>query len=209
MNLLLVGASGLVGRHVLALALADPRVGRVTAPVRRALPAHPKLSSPVVDFDHLPETADGLRADAAIFTLGTTLRTAGSQVAFRRVDFDYPLAVARLARASGTPTCVVTSAIGADAKSRFFYNRVKGELEQALASEGFHSLTFVRPGVIGGSRDEFRFAERAMVLALGLMRPLLPPQWRVNPAQRIAQALLEAAVHPLPGIQVVTSDRMT
>ena len=207
-KLLLVGATGLVGRHVLAQALADPRVGAVTAPARRALPPHPKLVCPHVDFDHLPEAADWWRVDAVICALGTTLRAAGSESAFRRVDHDYPLAVARLARAAGTPAYVLNSAIGADAASRFFYNRTKGELEQALRGERFESLTFVRPGVIGGHREEFRLGERAMVMALGLLGPLLPRQWRVNPAPHIAREMLDAAMGSAAGVHVVTADRM-
>ncbi len=208
MKLLLVGATGLVGRHVLELALADTRVDAVVAPARRALPEHPKLSAPPVDFDHLPEEAGWWRADAVICTLGTTIRTAGSQDAFRRVDHDYPLAVARRAHAHGTPTYVLNSALGADAGSRIFYNRVKGELEQALVVEGFVSLTFVRPGLIGGQREEFRRGERMMVPLLTWMGPLLPKRWRLNPAPRIAAALLDAAIDPKPGVHVVSSDRM-
>jgi len=208
MKLLLVGATGLVGRHVLTLALADPRVEAVVAPTRRALTAHPKLCNPQVDFDRLPQEADWWQADAVICALGTTMRTAGSEEAFRRVDFNYPLTVAGLARAHGTPTYVLNSAIGADASSRFFYNRVKGELEQALTGQGFESLTFVRPGVIGGHRDELRLGERMMVMGLTLTGPLLPKRWRLNPAAQIASALLEAAIRSKTGVHVVTSDRM-
>ncbi|HEY9573235.1 MAG TPA: NAD-dependent dehydratase [Pusillimonas sp.] len=209
MKLLLVGATGLVGRHLLDLALGDPRVSTVVAPTRRRLPAHPKLSNPQIDFDNLPTDADWWQADAVVCTLGTTMRAAGSQAAFRRVDYDYPMAVARLARAKGAPTYVLNSAIGADAASRFFYNRVKGELERDLVGVGFDSLTLVRPGVIGGHREEFRLGERVMVLVLTLMGPLMRRRWRLNPAQRIAQALLEAAVNPTPGGHVVTSERLT
>ena len=208
MKLLLLGATGLVGRHVLTSALADPRVESVVAPTRRALAAHPKLRSPQVDFDHLPPHADWWQADAVICALGTTMRTAGSEEAFRRVDFGYPLTIARLARAHGTPTYVLNSAIGADARSRFFYNRVKGELEQALAGQGFESLTFVRPGLIGGHREEFRLGERIMLMGLTLTNPLLPRHWRLNPAPKIANALLEAAIGPTPGVHVVGSERM-
>jgi len=208
MKLLLVGATGLVGRHVLTLALADPRVEAVVAPTRRILAAHPKLCNAQVDFDRLPQDANWWQADAVICALGTTMRTAGSDEAFRRVDFDYPLTVARLARAHGTPTYVLNSAIGADASSRLFYNRVKGELEQALTGQGFESLTFVRPGVIGGHRDEFRLGERMMVMGLTLTGSLLPKRWRLNPARQIASALLEAAIRPKNGVHVVTSDRM-
>ena len=207
-TLLLVGATGLVGRHVLELALADPRVGRVVAPSRRPLVAHPRLKVPSVDFEQLPEHAGWWRADAVICTLGTTLRTAGSQATFHRVDHDYPLTVARMARSHGTPTYVLNSAIGADASSRIFYNRVKGELEQDLVAEKFQSLTFVRPGVIGGHRHEFRLGERALVAALSFAGPLLPLRWRLNPASQIAHELLEAALCPVAGVHIVTSDRM-
>ncbi|MBR7953380.1 NAD(P)H-binding protein [Burkholderia cenocepacia] len=208
MKLLLVGATGLVGRHVLEVALADARVDQVIVLARRPLSPHPKMRALEVDFDHLPDTADWWHADAVICTLGTTMRAAGSQAAFRRVDHDYPLAVARLAHRHGTPTYVLNSALGADAASRIFYNRVKGEVEQALAGVGFDSLTYVRPGLIGGSRDEFRFGERLFVFALSTVAPVLPAKWRVNPAPRIARALLDAAIDARPGVQVVASDRL-
>ncbi len=207
-SLLLVGATGLVGRHVLERALADPRVGRVVAPARRELPAHSKLFAPRIDYEQLDEAASWWHADALICTLGTTLRTAGSQAAFRRVDRDYPLAVARLAHAQGTPTYVLNSALGADARSRIFYNRVKGELEDDLRRIGFDSLTLVRPGVIGGHREEFRFGERVLAGMLGLAGPLLPRRWRLNPAPNIARALLDAALAPIPGVHAVEAGTM-
>ena len=189
-------------------ALADSRITRVVAPVRRALPAHPRLLAPIVDFEHLPEDADWWRADALVCSLGTTIKTAGSQPAFQRVDHDYPLLAARLAHRHGTPTYVLNSAMGADAGSRIFYNRVKGELERDLEGLGFASLTHVRPGLIGGERDEARMGEG---LALGVLRvlgPVLPPRWRINPASSIAAALLEAAIAGTPGVHVVTSERL-
>lgn len=208
MKLLLVGATGLVGRHVLDMALADPRVDSVTAPTRRKLPAHQKLLAPVVDFEQLPEDAAWWRADAVICALGTTMRLAGSPEAFRRVDHDYPLAVAELALRAGAAAYVLNSAIGADPSSRFFYNRTKGELERDLANQGFTSLTFVRPGLIGGHREEFRPGERAMTVALRLAGPVLPRRWRLNPAPAIARALLEAAVDPRPGVHVIGAEQL-
>lgn len=208
MRLLLVGATGLVGRHVVDAALADPRVTRIVVAARRPLSSHPKLQTIVVDFEQFPADADWWRADAVICTLGTTMRAAGSQAAFRRVDHDYPLAVARLAHRHGTPTYVLNSALGADPASRIFYSRVKGEVERALADVGFTSLTYVRPGLIGGRREAFRLGERALLLALGIAGALLPPKWRVNPAPRIAHALLDAALDARPGVHVVASDRL-
>lgn len=208
MKLLLVGATGLVGRHVLELALADERVTQVVAPVRRPLPEHPRLLAPQVDYEQLPEDADWWRADAVICTLGTTMKLAGSREAFRRVDHDYPLQVARLAHRHGTRTYALNSAVGANARSRFFYNRVKGELEAHLGEVGFASLALVRPGLIGGQRADHRWGEGAMLRVLGLLEPLLPRGWRINPAANIAQALLTAALEPRPGVSVVSAAQL-
>jgi len=205
MKLILAGATGLVGRHVLDLALGDPRVETVIAPTRRALPVHAGLLAPIVDFDRLPEDADWWRADAVVCALGTTIKVAGSQDAFRRVDFEYPLAIARLAHRHGTPAYVLNSAKGADPASRIFYSRTKGELEQALRGIGFNSLTFVRPGLIGGQREEHRSGERIAGVVLGALHPLLPRGWRINPAGTIARSLLEAALAARPGAHAIES----
>lgn len=209
MKLLLVGASGLVGSHVLKLALHDPRISEVVAPSRRALSAHAKLQNPIVDFENLPEDASWWQdIDAVICTLGTTMKAAGSRENFYRVDHDYPLAFAQIAQRHGTTTYVLNSAIGADASSRVFYNQVKGKLEQDLAALEFRSLTAVRPGVIGGQRSEFRFGESILVTILGVLKPVLPLRWRINPASRIASTLIEAAINPAPGIHVIGADRL-
>ena len=208
MKLILIGATGLVGREVLRLALMDARVSKVVAPARKALPAHPKLEAPVVDFDRLPPDAPWWQADAVICTLGTTMKVAGTRQMFMRVDHDYPLAVARLALAAGTRTYALNSAAGANAASRFFYNRVKGELERDLEAQGFASLTHVRPGLIGGERDVARAGEGAALRFLRVLGPVLPRRWRINPAQRIARALLEAAIAAAPGVHVVTSEHL-
>ena len=208
-NILLVGATGLVGQLVLQQLLQDARVTRVVAPSRRALGlAHPKLHNPVVDFDALPEDAPWWRADAVICALGTTMAAAGSRKAFRRVDLEYPLAVARLAHQHGTPAYALNSAMGADADSRVFYNRVKGELENALAEVGFASLALVRPGLIDGERSERRRGEAIALAASRLLRSVLPLQWRPSRAPRIAGALVHAALAPQPGINVVDAAQL-
>jgi uncharacterized protein YbjT (DUF2867 family) len=207
-SLLLVGGTGLVGRHVVHQALRDPRVSRLVALTRSALPARPGLENRVVDFDALPEDASWWAVDAVVCTLGTTLRNAGSQAAFRKVDHDYPLAVARCARRHGARAFALNSGIGADPNSRFFYSRVKGEVEESLAQCGFPSLTLVRPGLIGGARDEFRPAELAARTALGLLGPLVPRRYRTVPAENIAHTLLEAAIQAKPGRHIVPSEAM-
>lgn len=209
MKLLLIGATGLVGHQVLTQALEDPRVESVIAPSRRALGAnHRKLTAPVVRFDDLPKDADWWQADAAICTLGTTISKAGSREAFREVDHDYPLAVARLARAHGTPRFAVVSAMGANRNSPFFYSRVKGEMEAALEALGFPALALVRPGLIGGERAERRSGEHAALLALKLLGPVLPRAWRLNPASRIATVLLDSALDHWTGTRIIGSAEM-
>lgn len=159
-DLLVLGATGLVGSHVLKLALADDRVDRVIAPTRRPLPAHTKLLNPIVDLGKgLPE-ADWWTVDGVICAIGTTRKTAGSDEAFRAVDFDIPLAVAKKTRENGAGSFALNSSIGANATSRLLYTRTKGELENALRGLGFPSLTILRPGVLGGKRGEFRLGEK-------------------------------------------------
>jgi len=208
MKLLLLGSTGLVGSHVLELALADQRIEAVIAPVRKPLPDHPKLFAPVLDFDKLPDEAPWWEVDAVICALGTTIKVAGSQEAFRRVDHDYPLAIGRLARHHGVTAYVLNSAMGADASSRIFYSRVKGELENDLRKLDFPSLTFVRPGLIGGDRKEHRAGEKAMTVVLTVLGPLLPRRWRINPAERIAREMLDAAIQRNPGVHQISSDRL-
>ena len=206
-SLLIVGATGLVGRAVLRLALADPAIARVIAPTRRSLDqSHDKLVNPVVDFDALPAGAEWWRVDAVVCALGTTIKKAGSQAAFRKVDHETPLAVARLTRAAGAQAYAFTSSMGANAKSRAFYLRTKGETERELASVGFDSLTLVRPSLIGGERDERRWGEVLGLKLFAALGPVLPRRYRIVPAERIAARLLSSAISARPGLQIVESE---
>lgn len=207
-TLLLVGATGLVGSHVLTRALADPLVKKVIAPARRNLFEHPKLFSPIVDFHHLSADESWWEADAVICTLGTTMKMAGSKKAFRRVDYDFPLAVARMCLNKGASAFVLNSAIGANSASLFFYNRTKGELENALKKMNYSSLTLVRPAVISGEREQKRLGERLLIAGLKLSSPFLPSRWHLNPAQIIAKSLVEASTGMAPGIHVVPSSNL-
>lgn len=205
-TLLLVGATGLVGQCALTQALADPRVARVVAPTRRPLAPHPKLENPLVDFAALPADAAWWTVDGVVCTLGTTIRKAGSREAFRRVDHDFPLAVATLTLRRGAAAFALTSSIGANPASSAFYLRTKGETERALEGAGFASLTLVRPSFIGGKRRESRPLERIGVAFLSAIGPLVARRWRVVAAERIARCLLEAALAAQPGVHVVESE---
>jgi uncharacterized protein YbjT (DUF2867 family) len=207
-KLMLVGATGLVGGHVLQQALADPAVALVVAPTRKPLTPQPRLLNPVVDFERLPEDAEWWAVDAVVCTLGTTVRVAGSQAAFYKVDHDHPLEVAYLARRHGARAFALNSALGADTASRVFYSRTKGETERDLQAVGYPSLTLVRPGLIGGQRQESRPLEQLAVNMSKLVQPLLPRRYRVVPAERVAQHLLQAALAATPGVHVLPSEAL-
>lgn len=209
MRVMLLGATGLVGGLTLRRLLDDPRCSAVVAPTRRPLAlAHGKLENPVLAFDALPTSPEWARVDAVICALGSTIAQAGSREAFHRIDHDYPLAFARLAQAQGAQAFVLNSAAGANPQSSIFYSRVKGELERDLRALGFNSLTLVRPGLIGGERNEVRRGERLALTVLGALGPVLPRAWRINPATEIARALVEAALAPQPGEHVVASSTL-
>jgi uncharacterized protein YbjT (DUF2867 family) len=198
-RLLILGATGLVGQHVLVQAVADPSVAQVVAPTRRTLTPHPKLLNPIVDFKALPQ-ADWWAADAVVCCLGTTLKLAGSPAAFREVDHDHVLAAARLARAAGTPTFALNSSLGASASSGNLYLRTKGETEDDLAALGFASLTLVRPSLLdGGPRPDTRPGEAVGLWFFRLARPLIPARYRAVRTDAVAHTLLQAVRQAKPG----------
>ncbi len=207
---LVAGATGLVGRELLTLLLRDRRYGAVHTLGRRAPPiSHPKLHQHNVDFAHLgplPEVND------VYIALGTTIKVAGSQQAFRALDFDAVLAVATAARAAGASRLGVVSAMGASAKSSVFYNRVKGEMEEALCRLGFDAVVLARPSLLDGDRQALAQPVRAGEgLALRVMRalaPLIPANYRVIRADRVARALQAAVADGKPGIRTLLSGDM-
>ncbi len=206
--LLLVGATGLVGQSVLRQALADSRVEKLVAITRKPLGPQPGLENHVVDFDALPEDAPWWRVDGGICTLGTTMREAGSHDAFRKVDVEYPLTVGRLLHKHGAQSFAFNSSIGANPKARAFYLRVKGEVEQRLIAGGFPSLTLIRPSGILGPRKPHRVWEARTIRFFHSLRPVLPAHYRVVPADKIAKALLEAAIAAPPGVHIVESEKL-
>ena len=208
LRLMLVGATGAVGRAVLAQALSDRRVAEVVALTRRPLPAAERLLNVVVDFDSLPEQAPWWTVDAVICTLGTTQRAAGSNEKFAAVDRDLPLRIARRARAAGATRFALNSSLGADAGSGNFYLRTKGEAEDAIRELGYPGYTIVRPSLIDAERAESRPGER---LALTFVRPLsslIPRRWRAVTPEAIARALLNAALASSPDSRVVESEEL-
>lgn len=195
---LLAGASGLVGRSLLDLLLAAPEYGRVISVGRRKLDvAHPKLEQRIVDFAALDRALAGVNCDDAFCCLGTTIRQAGSRENFRAVDHAAVLALAWAARRNGAQRFFVVSALGADPDSRVFYNRVKGETEQALVVLDFATLAIFRPGLLLGERAKPRPGERAMAALLWLVEPLLAGRFRKYRAIQagvVARAMLRSSL---------------
>jgi uncharacterized protein YbjT (DUF2867 family) len=170
------GATGLVGSRVLSPLLQDSAFESVIALARRPLAqTHPKLKTVLIhDLQELPAMKEELRGDVYFCCLGTTIKTAGSQEAFRRVDLDAVVEFGRIAKAHGARSFVLVSAAGSDPKSSLFYSRVKGEAEQALGLLGLHRLVIARPGLLIGDRKESRPAERAAIVATRLVSAVTP-----------------------------------
>lgn len=206
---LLAGATGLVGREILRGLLADDGVAAVHALARRPLSlTHPKLTVHLVDFASLPALPP---ADEVYLALGTTIQVAGSQDAFRAVDYAANLAVARAARAAGARRLGLVSAMGADAGSRVFYSRVKGELEQALRGLGFEGLAIARPSMLAGEREALgqpvRSGEQLALKVTRWLGPVIPRNYRSIQAKDVAAALLRS-VPAVRGEQVLLSGAM-
>ncbi|WP_323751402.1 NAD(P)H-binding protein [Marinobacter sp.] len=160
MKVMVLGSTGLTGGLLVKKLLANPDITTVVAPVRRTLEwRHPNLESPVIDFDDMGAHAGIFDVDVLVCCLGTTIKKAGSQEAFRKVDYSYALNAARLAKEAGAQACILMSAIGASSRSSVFYSRVKGELEDALRALEFSSLSIYQPSLLLGQRQEHRTAE--------------------------------------------------
>lgn len=206
---LLAGASGLVGERCLARLLAHPACGRVTVWARRPLAqAHAKLTADLVDFDALPPVPPGC---TEIFCcLGTTIRKAGTQAAFRRIDHDYPLALAERGKAAGVTQFLMVSALGANPRSSVFYLRVKGETERDVAAVGLPRHLFLQPSFLLGERREQRRGESATIAAFRLAAPLLIGplrKYRAIEADDVAAVMVHAATHDLAS-GAIESDRI-
>lgn len=210
---LLAGATGLVGGELMAQLQASPRYTQVHVLVRRPGPqagAEPKLTFHTVDFGKLPRRFP--RVDDVFIALGTTLRDAGSEAAFRRVDLDYVVNTARAARVAGARRLAIVSALGADPKSRVLYNRVKGEMEAAVARLDFECAVIAQPSLLLGNRSALgQTARPGETWAKRLSAPvrwLIPKRVRPIAAAAVASALLQATLEGHAGLRFLSSAKM-
>ncbi|MBC6607043.1 NAD-dependent epimerase/dehydratase family protein [Hymenobacter sp. BT188] len=209
---LIAGASGLVGSQLLTLLLASERYAKVIVIGRRPLPqVHPKLEQRIFELDDLDQHRLGLIADDVYCCLGTTMRQAGSKEAFYKVDYLYVVKLAALTAGNFAAQFLVVSAMGADANSRIYYNRVKGEMEQAVRQTPFRAIHFFRPSLLLGNRTEKRLGEQIGAVLLKALRPLMVgPLRKYQPVEAVtvARAMLRAAEEDGGGIRVHLSDEI-
>ena len=210
---LLAGATGLVGRALLPLLVASKHYRGVHVLLRRAVPdikASPALTVHVVGFAMLPAAFPTV--DDVFITLGTTIKVAGSEAAFRQVDFAFVVNTARAARVAGATRLAVVSALGADAKSRVFYNRVKSEMEGAIAQLGYECIVIARPSLLLGDRaalgQPVRSGEVWAARLLGPLSWMVPKGVRPIQARAVASALLSATLTAKSGVRVLKSGAM-
>lgn len=207
----LAGATGLVGGFVLKQLIASDRYVRVVVLTRRTVHTEdPKVDQRVVSFDQLADM-DLPAADDAFCALGTTIKKAGSQEGFRHIDLDFPLALASKALARNAKQFLLVSSAGARAKSKVFYLRTKGELEDAVSELPFKAIHIFRPSMLVGPREERRAAERAGITYMKLVSPMLVGglrKYRAIEAQDVARSMVSAAAMEKSGKSVYEYDQM-
>jgi len=203
MNALLLGSTGLVGRHCLDYLLNSPNFELVLAPVRtKSGLNHSHLTEIPLNDGEFAIPGPAVEFSHVFCAFGTTIKKAGSQEMMRHIDVDIPLRVAKRSLELGSKHFSLVSSLGANSSSRIFYNRIKGELEDSVSGMGFESVDIFRPSVIGGDRrNEERFMEKLGQRAMSL----LPLAWRTIPASRIAAAMISRGSDPQSGVRVFES----
>ena len=203
---MVAGATGLIGKELVKQLAAAGEWHEVRALARGALPQElmaPKVVAVKVDYQALEPAPGWAAVDQVFCALGTTIRDAGTQEAFRKVDFDYPLAIAKAARAKGARHFLMVTALGASARSSVFYSRVKGEIEEAVSALGFRSVTIARPSMLVGRSPPRRTEGLAAAVAF-----LVPRPWRPVQAASVAKRMIESARDDRPGVRILENSEL-
>jgi dTDP-4-dehydrorhamnose reductase len=203
MRILLAGATGATGSTFLSQKTEGQAI---TLLLRKPLAQASDLSSLVIDFSKLEQT-DLPACDAVVCALGTTMKKAGSKEAFEEVDFHYVLALAKASLKAGATHFIVISAKGADPKSAFFYNRVKGNMEEALKALGFPHLSILRPSLIMAKRQEQRLGESIAQVLFGALNAVLPASIKGLPVEKLAASIHAVLKNP-SGLRIIESDAL-
>ena len=197
---ILFGASGLVGSSLLTQLLEDPAYDKVIIVVRKLLPVqHPKLKMLIGDYSSLPDLKPQLRADEIFIALGTTKKKTPDESEYYRIDHDYPVLAAGIAKENGARSVLLVSAIDANANSKIFYVRTKGQVEADIIALGFEHTYIFRPSMLVGDRKENRPAERFLIALFSIVNPLLAGSWKRYHSihvKDLAAAMIHAANDP-------------
>jgi len=198
---LLAGSTGLVGNLLLNLLLKDAYYEKIIALSRKPLDKqHARLVNVVVDFDNLEGHAHEMKADDVFCCLGTTIKQAGSQAAFRKVDFDYPVQLAKITREQGARQFLIVTALGSDKSSSIFYNRVKGEVEEAIGQFNFPAYHIFQPSMLLGDRkDDGRAGESIGKVVMNALDFLIPKKYKAIQGSSVARGMLAIAKQNQPG----------
>lgn len=209
---IIIGASGLTGKALLYQLLQDDSFNRVIIFVRKELTiAHVKLTQYVVDFNALNSCKDLIKGDVVFCCVGTTIKTAGSQEAFKKVDFTYPVEFAKLAKENNIPVFCLQSSLGADAKSNNFYLKTKGETEEAIRNLNFQSFATFRPSMLLGDRTEFRLGEKIgkivmQTLSFAFVGKL--KRYKAIHVKQVASAMIKHAKSGNTGNTIIENEAM-
>jgi len=210
---LIVGATGLVGGYCLEALCDNSNYSEVTAIVRKPiLKTHRKLKVIQSNFKDLQTDLSSIQVDDVYCCLGSTIKKAGSEEAFKKVDHILVVTVAELMKKQGAEQFLVISAMGANKDSKVFYNRVKGEMEAALQKLGYPCLRIIRPSLLLGPREEFRFGEKIGIFLTPVLKPLMLgsfKKYRPVEAEKVAQFMVKVAIdEPIVGVHIYESDQV-
>ena len=211
---LIVGATGLIGGYCLQALCDNPHYSEVTAIVRKPiLTTHRKLKVITSDFNNLQNELSNIQADDVYCCLGTTIKKAGSQEAFKKIDHTLVVTVAELMRKQEAEQFLVISSMGADSNSKVFYNRTKGEMEEAVKEIGYPCLRILRPSLLLGKREEFRFGEKIGLILTPLLKPFFIGSLKKYvpvEAESVAHFMVKVATEqPISGVHVYESDMIS
>ncbi|GKU83759.1 NAD(P)H-binding protein [Niallia sp. NCCP-28] len=209
---LIIGATGLVGEHLLQILLQSNTYKEIIAFVRKPLGyKHEKLKEVIIDFDQLDQYQQYFAVDDIYCCLGTTIKKAKTQQNMMNIDVDYPVKCAELGKQMGVKQFIVISAIGANSKSSIFYSRIKGILEENLAAFSFEALLILQPSLLIGEREEFRFGEKLSSFILPLFHQLMVgplKKYKGIHAEKVAATMYKIAQMDQKGVVVLSSDKI-
>jgi uncharacterized protein YbjT (DUF2867 family) len=213
MKAIIVGASGLIGNHLLNLLIANQSYTNITVLVRKKLTIeHPKLIQKIVDFDKLYDYKELFIADVLFCTLGTTINKAGSKEAFMKVDYEYPFELAKICKETNIKQFHIVTALGANSTSSVFYNQVKGRVEEAIKQLSLNNFSIYRPSMLLGNRDELRIGEKIgqvimSVCSFLFIGPL--KKYKAIKGSTVAHAMMHQALLNKSGLYIFESDEIS